>query len=194
MPENGGELGEGKLLGSSVGTKAAALEGRLNPIIIGDGKEIVAKGLALLAEADVKKGEEPFLVSQMEAGAFARQFHAQECGGDARARTKCARRNPHDDLGFGIELAKRGEVAEFAASGTSHDARGDLELNDDVNRFDLIGPAEQVMEDWRSNVVWQVAVNTELAVSEVTQIEGQHVRAHDFDARPIGGIGVSAFA
>ena len=66
-------------------------------------------------------------------------------------------------FGLGVKLAERGEVAVVAHVGMRGDAFGYFQLNDDVDGCDLSGPAEEMMEDGRGDVVRQVSVDVDFA-------------------------------
>ena len=100
---------------------------------------------------------------------LAGESHANQRGFHFRRRAKRAGRNAQRDFGPGVKLAERGKIAVVAHVGTRHDAFGDFELDDDVDRSDLTGPAEEVMEDGRRDVVRQIPVDVEFSGGEIAE-------------------------
>ncbi len=62
-----------------------------------------------------------------------------------------------------VKLRDDGKVAVLLAAGAGGEARGDFELNDDVDFVDLTGELEKMVEDRRSDVVGEIAVDAHAA-------------------------------
>src|SRR5271163_2394580 len=146
--------------------------------------QIISQSLAFLAKASQHKFQETLLVGNIQRSPLAGKCHSYQRGLHARRRTKCAGRNAQRNFGLGVELAECREIPIFTAAGSRRDPFSDLKLDDDVNRENLAGIIEQMAQDWRSDVVGQVAIDAKTAVEQFVKINSEHVRRNNFDVWP----------
>ena len=85
-------------------------------------------------------------------------------------------------------MRQDGEVTVVAGAGSSGQAQRDLVLNHNVNLVQQIGHGEEPLQDWRSDVVRQVAVNSQASPrSDCGEIEFQNVARNDGEIRILLG-------
>ena len=78
----------------------------------------------------------------------------------------------NEDLRARMELAKRGEIAAGAATRSGGDAFGHFALDDDVDIANAVTETlEQVMENWRRNVVGKIAIDAEIAAFDAGGVQ-----------------------
>ena len=172
------------MLGTRIGTQAAIFDGLMDLLIRRKRPQIISESLAFLPKTSLHKFQETLLVGDIQRSPLAGQSHSYQRGLDARRRTKCARWNAQRNFGLGVELAECREIAIFTAAGARRDAFSDFQLNYDVNRENLAGIIEQMAQDWRRDVVGQVALDPKIAREKFLKINSEDVRGNNLDVLP----------
>src|ERR1700691_221206 len=75
-------------------------------------------------------------------------------------------------------------MAVLAPARLGRDAFCNLQLDHDVNGKNLAGIFEQVMQDRRSDVIRQVAINMKIAADEFAKINSEDIAGNDFNLGP----------
>ncbi len=181
-----GELPQAELLGARVAGEGSRFERSLDAL---DGRhraQIIPQRLPLLREAALEEFEEVRLVPDSEAcqlRSLTGRAHPDQRGSDSRPRPERGRWNPQENLRPHIELRDGGKIAVVAPAGPRHEPRGDFELNDDGHEVNFLRVLEEPVENGRSDVVGQVAIDFEAPASQSHKVELEDISRDDFDVR-----------
>jgi len=157
----GGELGGRELLGAGVRAETQRGEGLADAVGFGKSSQVVHQGFAFFRETQFHKIQETSFVAQGKFCALARKPQRDESGSDFRRRVERIARNFEDKFGARIELGEDREITVIAPARLGNEAMSNFGLDDDVDFVDPLGKRKKVMEDGRSNVVGQIAVDTD---------------------------------
>ena len=152
----------------------------------GERAQIVGQGLALLSETGFYEVEKSCGVGGWHGCGLAGKSQGNERRGHFRRRAKSCGWQAEDKFRAGIELSGDGEIAVLAGRGAGGEASGDFELDDDMGFVNVSGVLEKVMEDRRSDVVREIAVDAHAAAGG----KGREIGFEDV-CRNDGEIGMS---
>ena len=165
-------MGDGELLGALGGFRQ-----RADPFLRIGCEEVVAQGLAFLAEAEAGEGEEGFVIVHLGSAGQ----EADDGGIDLGRRAEGGARDRKEDGDFGGELGLDGEIAVVAGTGFGGETVGDFELNEEDGALEQRAEGERLFDDGRGDVVGQVAGDGDGAPGGEIGLE--NVLFDDFEAR-----------
>ena len=156
----------------------------MNVRVIGNFEQIIPQRFTLLVETPLHKFQEFRRVAYSQRRSIAGQGQRDQRRMHFRRRTKRSRRNAQRNFRLGVELAQRRQISVVANTGMRGDALGDFQLNHDVDRGDLRGPLKKMVQDRRSNVVRQIAVDVKTFAAEFAEVGLQHVTVDNLNTGP----------
>ena len=179
---------DAELFGARIFPEIQFLQQFADPLRFCDLAEIVRKRFAFLPEAGLHKIQKIFRVADAGFPTGAGEPKCDQRRSNFWRRAKRTGREFEHELGPRVELGGDGKIAIVFVARLCGEAQSHFQLDDNLDFIDLVGEREETVEDRRSNVVGEIAVDADApAGSERAQVGFEDVAWNDGEIRVLGG-------
>ena len=179
---------DAELFGARIFSEIQFLQQFTNLLRIYEVAEIVRERFAFLSEAGLRKIQKLFSVTDARLRAGAGEPKCDERRSNFWRRAERTGREFEDKFRPRVELGGDGKIAIVFVAGLRGEAESYFQLDDNVDFVDLIGKREKSMEDRRSDVVGEIAIEADApAGRERAQVGIEDVTGNDGEIRVLTG-------